>query len=455
MREQSQGFLTRVGVALADWSERYFPDAFVFALVAVLFVFGMGLLIGVAPSDLVLAFGKGFWTLVPFTMQMAMVVITGYAVAISPPIYRFIKAVAALPKTPRQAVGFVAAFSMLASLLSWGFSLIFSGLLVRELCGRIPRVDARAISAAAYLGLGSIWALGLSSSAALMMATPATMPAELLGLTGVIPLTETIFTWQNGVMVLALLVVSVLVAVFSCPPPSRSRTATDIGMRFEPLKVRDISPSTPGERMEHSYLLTLAITLIGFAYLAYTFYEKGVLAALDLNTYNFMFLFLALLLHQRPRPFLDAVGRSVPATAGILIQFPFYGGIFGLITGTSIGVLMADAFTSLTTSTTFPIFTAIYSAVLGLFVPSGGGKWVIEAPYVMAAGFANGANPGWIVQIYNAAEALPNLVNPFWMLPLMGILGVRARELAGFSILQLLIHIPLVFCLCWLLSYTF
>ena len=109
----------------------------------------------------------------------------------------------------------------------------------------------------------------------------------------------------------------------------------------------------------------------------------------------------------------------------------------------------------MTTRDTFPLFTAAYSAVLGMFVPSGGGKWVIEAPYLMAAAGAHGVDAGWVVQIYNAAEALPNLVNPFWMLPLMGLLNVRARELAGFSILQLMVHTPLVFLLCWALSYTF
>jgi short-chain fatty acids transporter len=449
------GLLARVGAGLADWCERYFPDAFVFALAAVLVVFAAGLALGESPLDLARAFGKGFWTLVPFTMQMAMVIIAGYAVAVSPPVHRMIRRLATIPRTPRQAVAFVALFSMLASLVSWGFSLIFSGLLVREVCGRVRRVDARAIGAAAYLGLGSIWALGLSSSAALMMATPEAIPAELLKQTGVLPLTLTLFTWQNAVMIGALLTVSVAIAVLSCPSAARSRTAGDIGMRFDPPAVAVAAPATPGERAEHSRILALLVAVVGFAYLGSLIWEKGPLEALNLNTYNFLFLFLALLLHGRPRPFLDAVGASVPATTGVLVQFPFYGGIFGLITMTSIGAALADVFTTLTTETTFPLVTAAYSAVLGLFVPSGGGKWVIEAPYVMAAASAHGANPGWVVQIYNAAEALPNLVNPFWMLPLMGILGVRARDLAGFSVLQLLVHVPLVFLLCWALSYTF
>jgi short-chain fatty acids transporter len=174
----------------------------------------------------------------------------------------------------------------------------------------------------------------------------------------------------------------------------------------------------------------------------------------DLNNFNFFFLAAGLLLHWRPRSFLRAVSKSVPATAGVLIQFPFYGGIFGMISKTPIAARLASVFIHVTTRETFPIVVAVYSAVLGMFVPSGGGKWVVEAPYVMAAANALHVHLGWTVQIYNAAEALPNLINPFWMLPLMGILNVRARDLAGYSILQLIFHLPVVLLLCWLFAGT-
>ncbi len=458
------GVLARWGAGLADWCERWFPDAFVFALAAVVVVFLGGLALGEGPLSLAQAFGKGFWQLVPFTMQMAMVIVGGYALAVSPPVHALICRLARIPSTPRAAVGFVAFFSMMASLLSWGFSLIFSGLLVKEICARVKGVDVRAIGAAAYLGLGSIWALGLSSSAALMMATPDSLPPALKSLSGVIPLTSTLFIWQNGVLVLALVAVSVTVAMLSCPPPSRARTAEDLGVELSPPGMLSqssgkalVAPSTtrPADLAEDSPLLPVVVALLGLTYLGHLFCSKGLLQALDLNTYNLLFLMLALLLHKRPRSFLKAVAGAVPATGGVLVQFPFYGGIFGIITGTAIAPFLADAFAGLSTPATFPLLVALYSALLGLFVPSGGGKWVIEAPYVLAAAQVHAVDPGWVVQIYNAAEALPNLVNPFWMLPLMGLLGIRARELAGYSILQLLIHVPLVFLLCWALSFTF
>jgi short-chain fatty acids transporter len=346
-------------------------------------------------------------------------------------------------------VAFVAAFAMLSSLISWGLSLIFTGLLVREITRRL-RVDYRAIGAAAYLGLGSVWALGLSSSAALLQATKSSIPASLLPVTGVIPLTQTIFLWQNAVMALVLIAVSIAVAYWSAP--------RDEDARVMPAQPQAEAPQealrTPGERAENNPILSIVVALLMFWFLGQQFAEKGGLAALDLNNFNFAFLALGLLLHWRPRSFLRAVGKSVPATAGVLIQFPFYGGIFGMISKTPIAERLAELFVAVTTQGSFPIVVAIYSAVLGMFVPSGGGKWVIEAPYVMAAANAWKVHLGWTVQIYNAAEALPNLVNPFWMLPLMGILNVKARDLAGYSILQLLFHAPIVLLLCWLFAQT-
>ena len=442
--------LARLGGALADFCERWFPDAFVFALAAIVVVFAGGLAIGVPAPKLAAEFGGGFWSLVNFTMQMALVIVGGFVVASSPPVARLTTRLASIPKTGRGAVAFVAAFAMLSSLLSWGLSLIFTGLLVREITRRLPRVDYRAIGAAADLGLGSVWALGLSSSAALLQATKSSIPASLLPITGVIPLTQTLFLWQNIVTAFVLIIISIFVAYFSAPNDDDARPMPPAPESNEEVFVA----RTPGERAENSPILSIVIALLMFWYLGQQFVEKGGLAAVDLNNFNFAFLAAGLLLHWRPRSFLRAVGRSVPATAGVLIQFPFYGGIFGMISKTPIAEHLAQVFVHVTTKSTFPIVVAFYSAILGIFVPSGGGKWVIEAPYVMAAANAWQVHLGWTVQIYNAAEALPNLINPFWMLPLMGILGVKARDLAGYSILQLMFHAPIVLLLCWLFAQT-
>lgn len=444
--------LARLGMRIADACERWFPDAFVFALAAIVVVFLGAWASGVEARKLVVEFGGGFWSLVNFTMQMALVIVGGFVVATSPPVVALTRRLAAIPKTARGAVAFVAAFAMLSSLISWGLSLIFTGLLVREVARRMERVDYRAIGAAAYLGLGSVWALGLSSSAALLQATRGAIPPSLLAITGVIPLTQTIFLPQSLAMAAILITISVAVAYFSAPREAEARTAHEMGVIFEPATIEVDQPKTPGEWLEHWPVLNVVIALLMFVFLALDVRAKGGFAALDLNNFNFFFIALGLLLHWRPRSFLRAVAKSVPATAGVLIQFPFYGGIFGMISKTNVAGRLAHLFVTITTKQTFPVVVALYSAVLGMFVPSGGGKWVVEAPYVMAAAKAWGQHLGWTVQIYNAAEALPNLINPFWMLPLMGILNVRARDLAGYSILQLLFHAPVVLLLCWAFS---
>ena len=453
MQEQ-EGGLARFGLALAKWSERWFPDPLVFALAGIIVVFVLGLFLHQSPAKMAVQGGKNFWTLVPFTMQMVMIIIGGYVVASTPLVNRLIKRLAEVPKTPRGAIAMVALFSMLTSLISWGLSLIFSGLFVRELTRRVKGMDYRAAGAAAYLGLGAVWALGLSSSAAMMMATKGAIPPSLLNISGLIPLTRTLFLWQSIVTAAVLIVVSVLVAYLSAPSAERARTAESYGIKYEAAAEKLEAKTKPGEWLEYSPLLTILVVVLLGWYLVDVFRTspQGALAALDLNTYNLMFITVGLLLHWRPKRFVRAVADCVPATGGVLIQFPFYAVIFGIIVGTGISDYLAKLFVSLSTHNTYPLLVAAYSAILGVFVPSGGSKWVIEAPYVLQAANLHHVHLGWVVQIYNAAEALPNLINPFWMLPLLGILRLKARDLVGYAVLQLIIHIPIVFFLCWLFA---
>jgi short-chain fatty acids transporter len=456
--------LVRLGLTVSNWTERWFPDAFIFALAAIVVVFIAGVLLGRSPQKMTEYFGGGFWTLIVFTMQMTLIIVFGYVVASSPPVYRIVQAIAGIPKGPRSAVATIAFFTVVSSLLSWGFSLVFGGLLAREVVRRVPQTDYRAAGAAGYLGLGSVWALGLSSSAALLMATKGSIPATLLPISGVLPLANTIFLWQSMVIAGILVALSVLVAYLTAPGATSARTAGSFGITVEPLKVSLPPRQRPGEWLEYSPILTIVIVLIGLAYLATVFggngdILSGIAQALDLNTYNFIFLLAGLLLHWRPRSFLTAVTQSVPASAGVLIQFPFYAGIFGMIVGlpndpSPISKALADLFVHISDQNTYPILLSIYSAILGVFVPSGGSKWVIEAPYVLQAANQLHVNLGWTVQIYNAAEALPNLLNPFWMLPLLGLLGLRARDLVGYSVIQFVVHVPVVIFLVWLFAKT-
>ena len=450
--EQEEGTLERFGLWLAAWSEKWFPDAWVFALIGVVFVFCFGLLIGESPTKLAIEGGKSFWILIPFTMQMVLIIIGGYVVATTPAVYWLIQKVASITTRPRAAIAWVAFFSMITSLVSWGLSLIFSGLLVREMAKRIEGMDYRAAGAAAYLGLGAVWALGLSSSAALMMATKGAIPPKLYDISGLIPLSHTLFIWPNLWMILVLMIVSIVTAYLSAPTPERAKTVEHFGLKLEPTAMTIEPRQKPGEWLEYSPLLIILVGGLLIWYLV-DFFQKaptGPLAALDLNNYNLIFITLGMILHWRPKRFLKAAAQAVPATGGVLIQFPFYAVIFGMIVGTGINKWLADLFVTITTPKTYSLLVAAYSALLGIFIPSGGSKWVVEAPYVLEAAVEHQVHLGWVVQTYNAAEALPNLLNPFWMLPLLGLLHVKARDLVGYSVLQMFVHIPLVLVLCWL-----
>ena len=183
--------------------------------------------------------------------------------------------------------------------------------------------------------------------------------------------------------------------------------------------------------------------------------RRCAIVLLDLNHYLFAFATVGLLLHWRPRSFVHAVTGAAPTVAGVIVQYPLYAGIVRMMTESGLADRLANFFVAVSTFDTFPVLVGIYSAFLGLFVPSAGGKWLIEAPYVLAAAQSVGVHLGWVVLTYNATEALANLIHPFWMLPLVGILGLKPRDVIGYSMLQFVVHVPLVLLLVWALNPSF
>ena len=459
---ERQSLLAAIASRTCAWSERWFPDAFSFAILAVAVVAIGAVWLGATPLAVAQSFGTGFWSLIPFTMQMTFIIIGGYVTADSPPVASLVQRLAALPASGRGAVTLVALVSALLALIHWGLSLVLSSLLARALAQRgTLRMDYRAAGAAVCLGMGSVWALGLSSSAAQLEANPASMPPALLAVTGVIPFSETIFLWQSLLLAAILAMVGVAVAWKSAPRSDQVRTAQDLRVALDVTQPVLPPRTRPGEWLEYSPLPTLFISALGIAWLVHEFAIKGgVTAVSNLNTYNFIFVMAGLLLQWRPRRFIESVARSVPGVAGVLVQFPFLGAIAAILTGAAnaqgqtLSRVLGHLFTQLANGSTFALIIGVYSALLGLFLPSGGGKWVIEAPYVMQAANNLHYHLGWVVQIYNAAEALPNLINPFWMLPVLGIMRLRARDLIGFTFVQFLVSLPLVLLLLWLLGQT-
>lgn len=454
------GAIARVALALTAWTERWVPDAFIFALLATLIVVVGGLVWTPATLPQIIdAWGGGFWDLIPFTLQMSLIIITGHVLATSAPMHSVIRHVASWPRTPRGAVALVTLFALASSWFNWGFSLIFSAVLAREVARKLEGVDYRALAAASFLGLGSIWAQGLSGSAALQMATPGALPPQIRDIVahgatvpgGIIPFRDTIFLWQSLVSVMVEIVVVTTVMWLATPPAARARTARDLGID---LGERDVRPAPasghvpPGAWLEHSPLLPLLVVAMGLTYLVrYFLRAPDPLNAVTLNTLNLAFLLCGFLLHRTPARLMHAVQGATPAVWGVILQFPFYAGIAAIITSTQLNDRLADVFVRVSTRETFPALVAIYSAVLGVFVPSGGSKWVIEAPYVMAAAHELEVHLGWAVTAYDLGEALANLLQPFWMLPILGMFGLRARDVMGYTLVVFLALTPVVLVL--------
>ena len=460
------GIVARIALALTAWTERWIPDAFIFALLATVVVVLAALLWTPAtPPQIIDAWGNGFWDLIPFTLQMALIIITGHVLATSAPMRTAIRTIAGWPRTPRGAVAVVTFFALVSSWFNWGFSLIFSAVLAREMARRVAGVDYRALAAASFLGLGSIWAQGLSGSAALQMATPGALPPQIreivaaggLVADGIIPFRHTIFLWQSLTSVAIEIVIVTVVMWLATPPARRARTASDLDIDLteqEPARTpRGTIP--PGAWLEHSALLPLTIVIIGGTYLVrYFLRAPEPLNAVTLNVVNLAFLLLGFLLHRTPARLMHAVQAATPAIWGVILQFPFYAGIAAIITATHLNDRLADAFVSVSSPTTFPALVALYSAVLGIFVPSGGSKWVIEAPYVMAAAHELKVHVGWVVASYDLGEALANLLQPFWMLPILGMFGLRARDVMGYTLVVFLVLTPVVIVLVTVLGLT-
>ncbi len=461
------GLLARMALVITAWTEKWVPDAFIFALLATVVVLVAGVVF--TPSSLpqvIDAWGKGFWELIPFTLQMSLVIITGYVLATSKPVGNVIRGLASWPTTPRQAVALVTFFAMTSSWLNWGFSLIFSAVLAREIARRVAGVDYRALAAASFLGLGSIWAQGLSGSAALQMASPGALQPQIREIVargglvpgGLISFSHTIFLWQSLVSVAVEIAVVVTVMWLVTPPAGRGKTARDLGISLGESEIESPAPLarlTPGQWLEHSPILNWIIVLVGGTYLVRYFMQAGEpLGAITLNIVNLTFLLLGFLLHKTPARLMHAVQGATPAVWGVILQFPFYAGIAGVITATHLSQQIAHAFVSLSTPRTFPAIVATYSAVLGVFVPSGGSKWVVEAPYVMAAAHELKVHLGWVVASYDLGEALANLVQPFWMLPILGLFQLRARDVMGYTFVVFLVLVPVVLLLVTILGAT-
>ena len=365
---------------------------------------------------------KGFWELLELTMQLAIIVLTGYIVAVSPLMSRALERLAAVARTDRAAVALMGLVSMTASWLHWGLGLIAGPIFLRFLIRRHPRMDYRLAVAAGYLGSTCTWHAGLSGSAPLLMATPKNFMEAQVGL---VPVSSTTFSLFNLTLTAIVVVVmtAMLVRLYPASPHAH----------VEPDDERVADPHASSSRsalwIERSYALNAVIGVLGLIGLWSLYVDGG--SRVSINILNFAFLFLALLLHPSPASFTRAAAQGATYLHGIVIQFPFYGGMYGLIKYSGLAEIIARGFTSVATAKTFPIVIYWYSGLLSFFIPSGGSKWAIEAPYVMAAAKTLSVPASGAILAYAWGDMSTHFLQPFWAIPLLAIARVEFKDIIG------------------------
>ncbi|MBQ3740304.1 MAG: short-chain fatty acid transporter [Bacteroidales bacterium] len=422
--------------------QRYLPEPFVFAILLTFIAAFIAMpLCHQTPVEVVEHWGNGVWGLLAFSMQMALVLVCGSTLAAAPVVKKGISALASLPKTPMAAIALVTAVSAIACWLNWGFGLIVGVIFAKEIARKLPAVDYRLLIASAYSGF-VVWHAGLSGSIPLTMATPgdALSKATNGALSQPVPISQTILDPHNLVMV--LLVIVALVLVNSKMHPKKDVVIVDPALLAEEDFVRDERRDTPAEKMEGSRILAYVLAALGLTYLVIKLFFRG--GSLDLNSVIMLFLFTGVILHGTPISYVRAFTKAATGAAGILLQFPFYAGIMGIITGVGhsgicFGTVISDACIAISNPTTYPLLTFLCAAVLNLFVPSGGGHWAIQAPIMFAAGANLGVDPGLTGTAIAWGDAWTNLIQPFWAIPALAIAKLNAKDIMGFCLIDLFI----------------
>ena len=428
--------------------QRWLPEPFIFAIILTFVAALLAMPIcHQTPVEVVEHWGSGVWNLLAFAMQMALVLVCGSALAAAPVIKKGISALASLPKKPAGAIALVTGISAVACWLNWGFGLIVGVIFAKEIARKMQGVDYRLLIASAYSGF-VVWHAGLSGSIPLTMATPGEALSKATNgvLTSPVAISSTILDYHNLVIVAVVMVAIILVNSLMHPKGDKV-IAVDPALLDDAAaspKERLESPSsqTPAERLERSRLLSWLLSGLGFAYLIINLGFRG--GSFDLGSVIMLFLFLGLILHGTPLAYVKAFGQAATGAAGIILQFPFYAGIMGIITGVGasgicFGTVISNACISISTPVTYPLLTFLCAAVLNLFVPSGGGHWAIQAPIMFAAGQNLGVDPGLTGTAIAWGDAWTNLIQPFWALPALAIAKLNAKDIMGFCLIDLLV----------------
>ncbi len=433
--------LTRGSVKLV---EKYLPNPFIFAvLLTFVVVLASMLFTKNTPIGVVEAWYGGFWNLLAFAMQMTLVLVTGTILANAPAFKRLLEKLATLPKNKFQAVLYVNIIALLASFINWGFGLVIGAIYAKEVAKKVKNVDYPLLIAAAYSGF-LIWHAGMSGSIPLVLALGGETVTTQTGgvVTEAISTNLTIFSAPNLIIIAVIMLTLPFLLSFMHPKDEDAKIVDPKLLEDDPIEpMKDKKDMTPAEKLENSKIINYVLSALGFIFIIKYFIDFGF--SLNLNIVNFIFLFVAIFLHGTPINVVRAVNSAAKSVGGIVLQFPFYAGIMGIMVAKDSGGLslaggISDFFVNISNGRTFPLFSFLSAGIVNFFVPSGGGQWAVQAPIMMPAGQALGVDAAKTAMSIAWGDAWTNMIQPFWALPVLGIAKLGARNIMGYCLVVLL-----------------
>lgn len=427
--------MNKVAGFFTELMRRYLPDPFVFAIGLTLLSMVMAMLVeGQGASAVIMNWGKGFWNLLSFTTQMAVILAMGYVLATAPLVDRFLDSIVARVQTPRGAIIVATLVGGIGSYLNWGFGLVIGGIIARKLALKVKGVHYPLIIASAYSGF-TMYGLGLSASIPVLISTPGHPMEKLMG---VIALKDTIFS--TPMLLTSLAVIVTLPLLNAMLHPRDTRDVVEIRQE----NIAEDGPAAGGHsmgientlaaRMNNSRVLSLLIGLCGMAYAVLYFTQGG---TLDLNLINFLILFIGVLLLGTPANYVAKLNEGIKTISGIILQYPFYAGIMAVMAGSGLVDTISRVFVDIATPQTLPFWGLVSSFVINFFAPSGGGHWVIQGPFMIDAAKAIGSSVAQTSMSVMLGNAWNDLVQPFWILPALALSRLKLKDVMGYTVIMM------------------
>ncbi|MGP4105919.1 short-chain fatty acid transporter [Virgibacillus sp. L01] len=414
--------------------EKYLPNAFIFAILLTFITLIMGMtMTNEGLMDMTTHWYNGFWDFLAFTTQMILILITGYALVKAPPVEKLLIRVASKPKTQKSALITTILVAAGAGYFSWGLGFVLGALFAIEVAKRVPTVDFRILIAAAYTAVIAILPASITLTAPLLVNTPDHSLEETVGL---IPLTQTIFS--PTMLLTAFIGLGVIIFAYLKMMPEKDEVVPFNGDENGESKKPEVKVrNTFAEKMDHSKLINYAIVAFGSLWIIMYFAQNGF--NLELNILNFSFIILGLALHGSPSSYLEAIISGMPSSGGILLQFPFYAGIMGMMAGSGLISIIAETIVSFSNEFTFPLLTFISGAIVNVFVPSAGGQWQIQGPIMLEALQSYNLPPSVVVNSVSIGDVTTNLLQPFFALPALGLSGLGLKDIWGYCLVSMIL----------------